>query len=166
MKSWSDIRKTLEQDRLAPSLRGRVQYYITRYREAHDDAGRIAIRVDGEEVFNSSDFDSYKVASESWSWSKSNYPEADVWELYQRSWERELYDGAAEYRSIYKAFQKYDTQCIEQSLNDPNALVRVLAILDRRVGKRRLAAIKEQGYEQEPEWVQRFYRLRLEAESI
>ena len=51
MKSWSDIRKTHEQDRLAPSLRGRVQYFITRYREAHDDHGRVAIRVDGKEVF-------------------------------------------------------------------------------------------------------------------
>ena len=27
MKSWSKIRKTLEQDRLAPSLRGRVQFF-------------------------------------------------------------------------------------------------------------------------------------------
>lgn len=51
MKSWSDICKTLEQDRLAPSLRERVQYFITRYRKAHDDHGRIAIQVDGKEVF-------------------------------------------------------------------------------------------------------------------
>ena len=50
MKSWSGIRKTLEQDRLAPSLQGRVRYLATRYRGAHDDMGRIALLIDDQDV--------------------------------------------------------------------------------------------------------------------
>ena len=50
MKSWSDAKRKLEQDFLAPSLRGRVQYFMTRYTHAHDEAGRVAIRVDGREA--------------------------------------------------------------------------------------------------------------------
>jgi len=46
----------LQNDRLAPSLRERVQYFIKRYRKAHDDHGRIAIQVDGKEVFKPQDF--------------------------------------------------------------------------------------------------------------
>lgn len=39
---------------------------------------------------------------------------------------------------------------------------RVLAIMDRRVGKRTLEEIKNAGeYKSYPEWVQQFYKLRL-----
>lgn len=40
----------------------------------------------------------------------------------------------------------------------------MLAILDRRVGKRRLEKIAEIIHEQ-PEWLQPIYRLRLDAEG-
>lgn len=174
MKSWSDIRKTLEQDRLAPSLRGRVQYFITRYHHAHDrDGSRIAIRVDGTEVFKSNTFEAMAMDDElyrrfnedlsGFGWRE--YCE-HKWEQWKNVRETELAEGVAEGSSIYHAFREYDTQPIEQSLDSPNALVRVLALLDRRVGKRRLAMIKERGFDGEPEWVRFFYRLRLDAEGL
>lgn len=52
-KSWSNLRKILEEDRLCPALHGRVQYFMTRYHDAHDDEGRLCIRVDGKECLNS-----------------------------------------------------------------------------------------------------------------
>lgn len=166
MKSWSDIRKTLEQDRLAPSLRGRVQYYITRYREAHDDHGRVAIRVDGKEVFKSSIFDVFKLEQEIEQRMDEQYPGLTGRDRWSKENELLFTQGAASDHVFYYAFREYDTQSIEQSLESKNALVRVLAILDRRVGKRRLAMIKKRGFDGEPEWVQFFYRLRLEAEGL
>ena len=166
MKSWSDIRKTLEQDRLAPSLRGRVQYFITRYREAHDDHGRIAIRVDGEEVFKSSIFNEFKLDGEIERRIDEQFPELTGRDRRNKENELLITEGAASDHAFYYAFSEYDTQSIEQSLESKNALVRILAILDRRVGKRRLAAIKERGFDGEPEWVQFFYRLRLKAEGL
>lgn len=55
--SWSGMRKVLEQDNICESLKGRVQYFATRYRESHDQEGRIAIRIDGREIFQSCFYD-------------------------------------------------------------------------------------------------------------
>lgn len=58
-----------------------------------------------------------------------------------------------------------DELTIDEALSSENPLVRLFAVLDRRVGKRRLpqlaAAMKD-----EPEWLRFFYRLRLEAEGF
>ena len=50
-QSWSGIRKRLEEDLLCYSLKGRVQYQITKYRKSHDESGRIAILFDGHQIF-------------------------------------------------------------------------------------------------------------------
>ncbi|WP_444441707.1 hypothetical protein [Pseudoruminococcus massiliensis] len=42
---------------------------------------------------------------------------------------------------FYNYFSKFDNQSIEKSLSSENAIVRMLAILDRRVGKRRIISI-------------------------
>jgi len=51
---------------------------------------------------------------------------------------------------------------IQAALQSENYIIRILAVMDRRVGKRtlmRIAADKE--YEKYPVWVQQFYELRL-----
>ena len=63
-KSWSNLRKCLEEDRLCPALRGRVQYFMTRYHDAHDDEGRLCIRVDGKEYLNSHSGNHYEWSSD------------------------------------------------------------------------------------------------------
>ena len=50
MSSWSGIRKKLETEYLAPSLRGHIQYYATSYSRSPDHEGRAAIRYDGKEI--------------------------------------------------------------------------------------------------------------------
>ena len=108
MKSWSDIRKTLEQDRLAPPLRGRVQYFITRYREAHDDHGRISIRVDGEEVFKSSIFDVFKLEQEIEHRMDEQYPGLTGRDRWSKENEQLITEGAASEHAFYYAFREYD----------------------------------------------------------
>ena len=161
MKSWSSVKKVLEEDRLAPSLRGRVSYFVTRYREAHDDQGRLAIRVDGEELFRAHPFDVLILPEE-----KKLRAGLSFEEYWNRQWNYELEHGIGEHSDFYRAFAEYDTQDIEKSLVSDNPLVRVLAVLDRRVGKRRLIKLAEHGFAGEPEWVQAFYSLRLEAEGL
>lgn len=51
---------------------------------------------------------------------------------------------------------------VSQTLHSENCILRIFAILDRRVGKRTLRRIREQGaYQKLPPWVQQFYQLRL-----
>lgn len=163
MKSWSGIRKTLEQDRLAPSLQGRVRYLATRYRGAHDDMGRIALLIDGQEVFSAHPF---QAPSVDWAGIKEQHPDLSCEERAEKYWNLSLEEGIGDRGDFYRAFREYDAQDVAESLQSEDPLVRVLAVLDRRVGKRRLAALRDRGFADEPEWVQRFYRLRLEAEDL
>lgn len=64
-----------------------------------------------------------------------------------------------------RAFREFDNQSIEDSLKSEDLLVRIFAILDRRVGKRRLSQMKE-SIHNEPENFQAFYMIRMEAENL
>ena len=55
-------------------------------------------------------------------------------------------------------------QDIQTSLASDNPIVRMFAVLDRRVGKRTLEKLKDE-IDRQPEWLQYFYRLRLGAET-
>ena len=76
-----------------------------------------------------------------------------------------LSDGCFDNGFFYKAFHEFDNQSIEKSLASENPLVRIFALLDRRLGKRRLLAL-EKSMEQELEWVRAFYVIRMQAEGL
>ena len=63
------------------------------------------------------------------------------------------------------ALETYRNQDITKSIFSKNPLVRMFAILDRRIGKRTLIKIKETLNEQ-PDWLKKFYQLRLDAEKV
>ena len=58
-----------------------------------------------------------------------------------------------------------ENQEIKESLYSENPIVRMFAVLDRRVGKRTLTKVKET-IEEQPLWLKQFYQLRLAAEGI
>lgn len=170
MKSWSGVKKRLEQDFLAQSLRGRVTYFMTRYTHAHDEAGRVAIRVDGREVLTGFDMDWWMHHEDYRKEALRRFPEISGLDSLEERWER-VYNASTDLGCItlWTFFDTYDTfenASIEESLNGKNGLVRLLAILDRRVGKRRLKALWDAGWGREPAWLLPFLCLRLEAEGI
>ncbi|MCL2362399.1 MAG: hypothetical protein FWC73_11380 [Defluviitaleaceae bacterium] len=162
--SWSAMRKILEQENICCSLKGRIQYFQTRYRDAHDQTSRIAIRLDGKEVFKSDYFDwstkQYEASRElreSADNEKSNmafYEEVDY-----------LVSSRGGIPSLFCSFYIYHNNNIDESLASPDAMVRLFAILDKRVGKRRLKKLLPE-VENQPEWLQIFFKLRLEAEGL
>ena len=76
-----------------------------------------------------------------------------------------LEQGTFDQRVFYEAFGIFDNQSIEKSLVSENPLVRIFALLDRRLGKRRLLALEE-SMEQELDWVRAFYVIRMQAEGL
>ncbi len=164
MPTWSRTRKKLEEDYLCPALRGRVRYFAATYRESHDREGRAAILVDGAEVLKSS---YYEYAPAFWKLqSDLRNLEGEEWrEAALKAGQIVLDDGLFDQRDFYAAFQEFDNQSIEASLASEHPIVRIFALLDRRLGKRRLAAL-EKAMEQELDWVRPFYRLRMEAEWL
>lgn len=168
MPSWSGIRKKLEEDYLCHALRGRIQYFVTRYRESHDrKEGRVAILLDGKELLKSDSFDFGDKYYRNWHklWQNASSENSDISDVFFHACEGAVNDGCIDPKRFYDAFYIYDNQSIEESLSSTNALVRVFALLDRRVGKRRLLAIADKMEDERP-WVQVFYFLRLEAEKI
>lgn len=170
MKSWNDAKKKLEQDFLAPSLRGRVSYFMTRYTHAHDEAGRVAVRVDGRDVLQGYDMDWWANSSEYKAEALRRFPEIAALRTPEEKWER-ICSAATDLGCIstwdfYDAFETFENEPIEESLKGKNGLVRLFAILDRRVGKRRLQALWDAGWGREPAWLLPFFCLRLEAEGI
>lgn len=67
--------------------------------------------------------------------------------------------------AFYRAFEEFDNQCIEESLNSENMIIRIFAILDRRVGKKRLINMHRTLNPQE-EVFNLFYSIRINAEGI
>ena len=76
-----------------------------------------------------------------------------------------LEQGTFDQKVFYEAFGIFDNQSIEKSLVSKNPLVRILALLDSRLGKRRLLAMEE-SMEQELDWVRAFYVIRMQAEGL
>ena len=150
MSSWSGIRKKLETEYLAPSLRGHIQYYATSYSRSPDHEGRAAIRYDGKEIIKGCYYNN---------WIKADLFPKD--EKYEKRMKKEFafMDDTALRLGIF------DQQSIEMSLKSENLIVRIFAVLDRRVGKRRLALMKETVAE-ELDTFREFYAIRMKAEGL
>lgn len=150
-KSWSDLRSR-QLALLAPALQDRVDYRLTQYHEVHNAYGRACIMVDGKEAVCFSWVEMYE--QEMYGYDEAHLPR----------WE---HDAAFSDYDFILALTAYRSLSIADALAHPDFIVRVLAILDRRVGKRTLQRLVQQddwnGY---PPWGRRFFMLRLEAEGI
>ncbi len=158
-KSWSGLRKQLES-LLCEELKGRINYFLTYYHKVHDSYGRASVRLDREDIVCFSWINMYR---QEWDVSQQ-YEEKGFWdyddpELVEK-WvqegnycEMDFLDAALEFLNLP----------ISEVLNSENYLIRLFAILDRRVGKRTLKKIADSkeylGY---PDWVRQFYELRME----
>lgn len=162
MATWNGIRNKLESDYLAECLRGRIRYFATTYRESHDQEGRAAILLDGKEIISGGYYKNWAAAH--------LFPEDEKYEERTRQEFAFIDDtalklGVFDQRCFYRAFNEFDNQSIEENLKSEDLIVRVFAILDRRIGKRRLIAMKD-GISEEPEVFQLFYEIRSKAEGL
>lgn len=156
-KSWKALKNQLE-DLLCEGLRGRVTFFLTRYHEVHNAYGRAAILLDKRELV-------------CFSWIEMYRQERDMSELYKRTGkygDKSLYKKWDESCTYYEmdfltaALEFIDMQ-IQDALKSENSIIRILAVMDRRVGRRTLQSLDESSF---PEWARVFYRLRLQAENM
>ncbi|MDU8008561.1 MAG: hypothetical protein E7J17_06970, partial [Veillonella sp.] len=73
--------------------------------------------------------------------------------------------GVFDQRCFYQAFDEFENQKIDKSLVSDNLIVRIFAVLDRRVGKRRLISMRNFMEEQAPVF-QEFYAIRVHHEGL
>jgi len=185
--SWSKLKQNLESF-LCPALQGRVEYRATSYRYLPDKAGLCYIAVDKKNVFNMSDVTTlirwYQTELEIKNDSAIQLPisneeiEAiriqtkgvvpeDRLKVIARG--RKISEYAKEVYSAQSSLSKSNfivvankflSTSIDECLESDDILFNILALVDRRVGKKRLLNMSEKIKLKHP-IVQYFYELRL-----
>lgn len=166
--SWSGMRKYLEKEMLAESLQGRIRYNCTRY-VGMDMDHIFGVFIDDVLVkqFSYETLNTYFI-NQGYKNDVANLSEIQkYWNEFWELFEKYPMETRVEYsdEEFSGALKEYRNQSIEKSISSSNPIVRMFAILDRRIGKRALKNQKN-NIEFQPEWLQQFYRLRIEAESI
>ena len=185
--SWSKLKRNLESF-LSPALVGRVEYIATSYRYLPDKAGLCYIAVDKKNVFNMSDKTTsirwYQTEQEIKNdpdiqipinndeieavrkGTKGLVPEERL-QVMARSRKLSEYAKALllAQSSLSKSnfivvANKFLSTSIEESLESNDILLNILALVDRRVGKKRILNMTEKMKLKHP-IVQYFYELRL-----
>ncbi|MDU0200901.1 SF0329 family protein [Paenibacillus sp. MAH-36] len=183
--AWSKLKQQLESF-LSPALHGRVEYLSTSYRYLPDKAGLCYIAVDKKNVLNMSDTlirwyqteleikndsdiqipisnDEIEAVRKE---TKGNVPE-DRLKVIARS--RKISDYAKELFSAQSTLSKSNFNVIatkflsisiEESLESNDILLNILALVDRRVGKKRMMNMTDKMKLKHP-IVQYFFELRL-----
>ena len=157
-KSWANLNQQLV-DLLCDELKERLSYFLTRYHKVHNSYGRAAIRLDKREMV-------------CFSWIEMYRREADLNEVWEKTGVRNYsdlnlkkkWDADAAYcdMNFLSAATSFLQMPVMEALYCDNYIVQIFAILDRRIGKRTLRKIKENGaYQSYPSWVKQFYDLRL-----
>ena len=162
MSTWSGIRKKLESEYLAESLKGHISYFATSYSRSHDHEGRAAIRYNCKEIIKGCYYHNWTKAA---SFPKDEKYERRISEEFAFMDDTAIKLGVFDQICFYEAFKEFDNQSIEKSLCSENLLVRIFAVLDRRVGKRKLISMKET-IENEGDTFKEFFAIRMNAEGI
>ena len=162
MPTWSGIRHKLETEYLAPSLRGHIQYFATSYSKSPNHEGRAAIRYNGKEIIKGNYWNQYVKAH---LFPKDNIYERRIYASFPFVDNTTLELGVFDQRYFYQVFEEFDNQSIDKSLVSDNLIVRILVVLDRRIGKRRLIFMKDLMEEESPVF-QEFYDIRIYHEGL
>lgn len=165
--SWSGMRKYLEQEMLAESLSGRVRYGCTSY-PSMDGCCIFDLYIDGKQIkqFSWETVNSYFIDN-GYTINKNPIGPGEYWAEFLPLLDKIPLTDRTEYtdEEFCYALEKYRNQTIQKSIFSDNPLIRMFAVLDRRVGKRTLSILKDEIASQ-PQWLQEIYALRLSADGI
>ena len=168
---WSKLKQRIEEG-LADSAKGRVEVWSTRYRRAHDQEGEAWITIDGQRVHS---MGTLTHLIEWYERSRELQKERDCLDYRDRAQidgyreaEREVQtqlrsEGVIPLWEFNDALFEYLNMSLEQVLNSDQMIVRALGMFDKRLGKRRLAAMDVSG---EHELIKGFYRVRCALEGL
>lgn len=163
--SWSGMRKYLEQEMLSETLKGRVRYGCTTY-VGMDGCHIFEICIDQKQVkrFSWETVNTYFIEN-GYTQNKNPFGTSEYWKEFWTLIEKYSLNNRTEYtdEEFCNALELYRKQDIQNSIYSSNPLVRMFAVLDRRVGKRTLEKLKNE-VEKQPYWLQQIYRLRISAE--
>ncbi len=157
-KSWSKLNRQLS-GLLCSKLKNHLSYFLTRYHKVHNSYGRAAIQLDNRELVCFSwiemyhqDYDLNEIWEKTGTWDDSDSDLKDKWDANATYYDMDFLAAATSFLQTP----------IMEALYSDNYIIRIFAIVDRRIGKRTLQTVRESGdYQNFPAWVKQFYELRL-----
>lgn len=148
--SWKGMKKYLEQEMFCSELKGRIYYHFEVYPRFSGISSCFVLLLDGKVI--------------------NTFGELYAIIRLQKQGEsligRNPDDFPMENRNTFsdvefsKALRSYRNQPIQESINSENPIVRMSAILDRRIGKRTLVRLRNTINDQ-PEWLRPLYEARI-----
>lgn len=187
-KNWKHTKKLLE-DLLGDKLKGHITYQLHCYRPDDDWTGYLEIMLDKKPIFRAG---SCLTKNPNYSVLMS---EDEIRRIMMKYLKTDSANGSAEVNSTsirtaagficsyIRSSQRqeqgrifledamvmlgeYLSSDIETSLKSSSPFINALAVLDRRVGKRRLQKLADESSSVAPKWAWPFYKARFEAEGI
>ena len=148
--SWKGMKKYLEQEMLCPELKDRVCFHYEVYPRFGGSSAVFSVSLDGKRIKAFGFMYALARLQEQGKLEPGCY----LWSIPMNERDEYMDD------EFSRALLAYRSKPIQESICSDNRLIRMFAILDRRVGKRTLERIKE-AIAEEPEWLQMLYEARI-----
>ncbi|MBK8983879.1 MAG: hypothetical protein IPM38_16565 [Ignavibacteria bacterium] len=153
---WSKLKKTIENN-FAVSVSGRVNIFVTRYTSGSFFMVRGWITIDKAEIANFSTSDNFR----KFEWDTPDIDKRIPAE--ERTEGNAVEKGEFSRADFLDACREFSSMKIDEALKSDNPVIRSFAMLDRRLGKRRLKLIDSENLHP---LVLKCLNFRLECESI
>ncbi|SRR5581483_6786249 len=155
---WSKLKTRLKAF-IAPELSERVDFHFARYRNLHDQPGRVWFTIDKVEVAECSELKWWKNFNKTWDTKAAEGLPFDA--VRMASHETNKNEGVFDERECCDLLSAFLDMSITDALKTKNPLIRAFAMIDRRLGKRTFEKIHLS--ENEHPLVRAFYELRSQV---
>lgn len=160
--SWSGMRKYLEEDMLTESLKGRVRWNCVKY-PGMDGASAFEVYVD-DVLAKRFSMETVACAAAG---KKEKGEKRDMRLFWEGYWAQKALppEQRSEFDDEDFSLALWEYRCLgaQEAIASDDPVVRMFAVLDRRIGKRTMERLAGE-IDNQPAWLQPFYRLRMEAE--
>lgn len=133
--SWSGMRKYLEQDMISECLRGRIRYGCTTY-VGMDDCKVFEVCIDGNPVkrFSWETVNTYFI-NNGYKENKKPFGKIEYWSDFHKLLDSVPLKSRTEYTDsdFCEALETYRNQSVQLSIKSDNPIIRMFAVLDRRI---------------------------------
>ncbi len=173
---WTEVKKNME-NLICEKLKHRLSIHLTKYNVSLGEQTRIWITLDKKEIFNASSAEYLMEHDKLWEEVKRKtrksfpgclfecFPEF-IGKVSDMDYTASIleYRGVFNVDHVYNAFIQYPQLSINRALNSENVISQALTLVDRRLGKRTLEALRYNSNVHP--LVMQFYELRCEVENI
>jgi len=151
----------LLESRICEKLKKRIKIHLTHYRAIHEPESRFWITFDGKEIFHISKM---KWLNE-WSAIIDDYRKSQGTENEYDYAEKVMHSNGKYYvDDIQDSLEKYLNLSIEEALITSDFIIKSFAMIDKRLGKRRLVSMALS--ENDHLLVKKLYEIRCDIEGI